>query len=188
VASETKRVGRQNDASFPSIMYTIMLSTGCNEAGIMLRKVKNLVKKTLRRDAVQHHIDTVTADLVSGWACNTIWPSRPCLVELKRGDTVIASTRAATLREDLLTAGVGNGCHGFSIQLEMLPFSAEAREVHLFINNKRVTASPIVLKGNFTSILGNFAVEVEKRMDAILSIQSERMQREFDYIKQQLEK
>jgi hypothetical protein len=165
-----------------------MLSTGCNEAGIMLRKVKNLVKKTLRRDAVQHHIDTVTADLVSGWACNTIWPSRPCLVELKRGDTVIASTRAATLREDLLTAGVGNGCHGFSIQLEMLPFSAEAREVHLFINNKRVTASPIVLKGNFTSILGDFAVEVEKRMDAILSIQSERMQREFDYIKQQLEK
>jgi hypothetical protein len=154
----------------------------------MLRKIKNSIKKILRRDGIQHHIDTVTADVVSGWACNTIWPSRPCLVELKLGDTVIASTRAATLREDLLTAGIGNGCHGFSIQLEMLPFSTEAREVHLHINRKRVTSSPIVLKSSFTPILGDFAVEVEKRMDAILSIQSERMQREFDYIKQQLEK
>jgi hypothetical protein len=154
----------------------------------MLRKIKNSIKKILRRDGIQHHIDTVTADVVSGWACNTIWPSRPCLVELKLGDTVIASTRAATLREDLLTAGVGNGCHGFAIQLDMLPFSAEAREVHLHINRKRVTSSPIVLKSSFTNILGDFAVEVEKRMDAILSIQSERMQREFDYIKQQLEK
>ncbi|MFT6909091.1 MAG: hypothetical protein ACJAS1_005799 [Oleiphilaceae bacterium] len=153
-----------------------------------MQRLKNIVKKILGRDGVQYHIDTVSADAVFGWACNSLRPSRPCLVELKQADTVIASTQAATLREDLLTAGIGNGCHGFAIQLNMLPFSAEAREVHLFINNKRVTASPIVLKSSFTHILGDFAVEVEKRMDAMLSIQSERMQREFDYLKQQLEK
>ncbi|MFT5713209.1 MAG: hypothetical protein ACI9DQ_001621 [Glaciecola sp.] len=153
-----------------------------------MQKLKSIVKKVLGRDGIQYHIDTVSADAVSGWACNTHRPSRPCLIELKQADTVIASTQAATLREDLLTAGIGNGCHGFSIQLEMLPFSAEAREVHIYINRKRVTSSPIVLKSSFTNILGDFAIEVEKRMDAMLSIQSERMQREFDYLKQQLEK
>ena len=37
------------------------------------------------------------------------------------------------------------------------------------------------------AILGDFASEVEKRMDALLSIQNERVQREFDYLKSQLE-
>jgi hypothetical protein len=154
----------------------------------MLRKIKKLIKKILGRGGVQYHIDAVSADMISGWACNSLAPSRACLVELKQADKILSSTTAATLREDLVAAGVGNGCHGFTIQLDMLPFSAEAREVHLYINTKRVTSSPIVLKSSFTDILSDFANEVEKRMDAMLSIQTERMQREFDYLKKQLNK
>ncbi|MDO6691925.1 hypothetical protein Q4574_01455 [Aliiglaciecola sp. 3_MG-2023] len=152
----------------------------------MNRKLKNVVKRLLGRSGLQYHIDAVSADTVSGWACNTLKPSSPCKVELKQGDKVIAETKAATLREDLVAAGIGNGCHGFSIELNMLPFSAEAREVHLFINGKRVTQTAIQLKSSFTDILGDFAVEVEKRMDAMLSIQTERMEREFNYLKDQL--
>jgi hypothetical protein len=152
----------------------------------MLRKIKNLVKKLLGRGEIQFHIDAISADMISGWACNSLAPARACLVELKQADRILSSTKAATLREDLVAAGVGNGCHGFTIQLDMLPFSAEAREVHLYINAKRVTGSPIVLKSSFTDILGDFASEVEKRMDAMMSIQAERMQREFDYMKKQL--
>jgi hypothetical protein len=145
----------------------------------MIRKIKKLIKRLLGRGELQYHIDAVSADMISGWACNTLRPSKPCSIELKTGDKVLANTQAATLREDLLAAGIGNGCHGFSIQLDMLPFSAEAREAHLFIDGKRV-------KSSFTDILGDFATEVEKRMDAMLSIQTERMQREFDYLKNQL--
>jgi hypothetical protein len=152
----------------------------------MIRKIKKLIKRLLGRGELQYHIDAVSADMISGWACNTLRPSKPCSIELKTGDKVLANTQAATLREDLLAAGIGNGCHGFSIQLDMLPFSAEAREAHLFIDGKRVTSTRIVLKSSFTDILGDFATEVEKRMDAMLSIQTERMQREFDYLKNQL--
>ncbi|GAA0856838.1 hypothetical protein [Aliiglaciecola litoralis] len=152
----------------------------------MIRKIKNLIKRVLGRGELQYHIDAVTSDMVSGWACNTLKPSKPCLVELKQGDKTIAQTKAATLREDLVAAGVGNGCHGFTIELNMLPFAAEAREVHLYINGKRVTQTAIQLKSSFTDILGDFAIEVEKRMDALLAIQSERMQREFDYLKKQI--
>lgn len=149
----------------------------------MIRKLKNLVKRLLGKGGIQHHIDAVSADMISGWACNTTNPSKPCTVELKSGDKMLATAQAATLREDLVAAGIGNGCHGFTIQLEMLPFSAEAREAHLFINGKRVTSAPIVLRSSFTDILGDFANEVEKRMDAMLSIQTERMLREFEYLK-----
>ena len=152
----------------------------------MIRKIKNLIKRLLGRGELQYHIDAVSADMISGWACNPLKPSKPCTVELKNGDKLLANAQAATLREDLVAAGIGNGCHGFSIQLDMLPFSADAREVHLFIDGKRVTSTPIILKSSFTDILGDFATEVEKRMDAMLSIQTERMQREFDYLKNQL--
>lgn len=153
----------------------------------MKRKLKNLVKRILGKSELNYHIDTVSSDVVSGWAVNSANPSSPCDIQLKTGDTVLAKTKAATLREDLVAAGVGNGCHGFTLQLDMLPFSAEAREAHLYINGKRVTAQPISLKSSFTDILGEFSIEVERRMDALLAIQNERMQREFDYIKQQLE-
>jgi hypothetical protein len=152
----------------------------------MIRKIKNLIKRILGRGGLQYHIDAVSADMISGWACNTVNPSKPCTVELKTGDKLLASAQAATLREDLVVAAIGNGCHGFSIQLDRLPFSADAREAHLFVNGSRVTNAPIVLKSSFTDILADFATEVEKRMDAMLSIQSERMQREFDYLKNQI--
>ncbi|MEM7420837.1 hypothetical protein [Alteromonas sp.] len=153
----------------------------------MKRKLKNLVKRLLGKGDLTFHIDTVSSDLVAGWAVNSANPSAPCEVVLKTGDKVLAKTKAATLREDLVAAGIGNGCHGFTLQLDMLPFSAEAREAHVYINGKRVTAQPISLKSSFTDILGEFSVEVERRMDALLAIQNERMQREFDYIKKQLE-
>lgn len=153
----------------------------------MKRKLKNFIKRLLGKSELNYHIDTVRSDIVAGWAVNTANPSKPCEIELKCDDKVLAKTTAATLREDLVAAGVGNRCHGFTLQLEMLPFSAQARQVHLYINSKRVTAEPISIKSSFTDVLGDFSVEVERRMDALLAIQNERMQREFDYIKKQLE-
>ncbi|MFQ3208486.1 MAG: hypothetical protein ACI9IT_002653, partial [Glaciecola sp.] len=67
----------------------------------MLRKIKNLIKKILGRGGVQYHIDAISADMISGWACNSLAPSRACLVELKQADKILSSTTAATLREDL---------------------------------------------------------------------------------------
>lgn len=153
----------------------------------MKSKLKNLVKRILGKTSVQYHIDTVTSNQVAGWACDPARPTKPCVVEVKEGDKVLAATKAATLREDLVAAGIGNGCHGFTIDLDMLPFSAAAREVHVFIDGKRVTDAAVKLQNSFSDILGDFASEVEKRMDALLSIQNERMQREFDYLKSQLE-
>ncbi|MGQ8367486.1 hypothetical protein [Glaciecola sp. 1036] len=152
----------------------------------MKRKLKNFIKRLLGKSTLNYHIDAVSNDRVVGWALNATRPSDPCLVELKDGEKTLAKTKAATLREDLVSAGIGNGCHGFTLDLEMLPFSADGREAHLYINGKRVTNSPISIKSSFTDLLGDFSIEMERRMDALLAIQNERMQREFDYLKQQL--
>ncbi len=153
----------------------------------MKTKLKKIAKRLLGKSSVQFHIDTISSHQIAGWACNAARPTKPCVVEVKQGDKTLASTKAATLRDDLVAAGVGNGCHGFTIDLDMLPFSAAAREVHVFIDGKRVTDAAVKLQNSFSDILGDFASEVEKRMDALLSIQNERMQREFDYLKSQLE-
>ncbi|WP_202940776.1 hypothetical protein [Alteromonas macleodii] len=154
----------------------------------MKAKIKRLVKKILGRGRISYHLDMVSANQISGWALNDVAPSSPCNVEVREGEKVLASTRAATLREDLLEAGIGNGCHGFTLDLEMVPFSAQAREVHLYVDGKRITSAPIKLQSAFTEVLGDFASEVEKRMDALLAIQNERFQREFNYLKSQLDK
>ena len=108
----------------------------------MKQKLKNVVKRLMGRSELNYHIDAVSSDLVTGWAVNTTAPASPCSVELKVGDKVLARTTAATLREDLVAAGVGNGCHGFTLQLDMLPFSAEARDAHLYINGKQYSDKP----------------------------------------------
>lgn len=154
----------------------------------MKAKIKRLVKKILGRGRISYHLDMVSVSQISGWAVNDVSPSSPCHVEVREGEKVLASTKAATLREDLLEAGIGNGCHGFTLDLEMVPFSAQAREVHLYVNGKRITSAPIKLQNAFTEVLGDFASEVEKRMDALLAIQNERFQREFNYLKSQLDK
>ena len=153
----------------------------------MKTKLKKIAKRLLGKSSVQFHIDTIGSHQIAGWACNSARPTKPCVVEVKQGEKTLASTKAATLRDDLVAAGIGNGCHGFTIDMEMLPFSAEPREVHVYIDGKRITDAAIKLQSSFTDILGDFATEVEQRMDALLSIQNERMQREFDYIKSQLE-
>ena len=52
----------------------------------MKRKLKNLVKRLLGKGDLTFHIDTVSSDLVAGWAVNSANPSAPCEVVLKTGD------------------------------------------------------------------------------------------------------
>ena len=46
----------------------------------MKRKLKNLVKRLLGKGDLTFHIDTVSSDLVAGWAVNSANPSAPCEV------------------------------------------------------------------------------------------------------------
>ena len=51
---------------------------------------------------------------ISGWAWNASDPNNPINVDLYDGATLIATVPAIQFRPDLVTAGIGNGFHGFS--------------------------------------------------------------------------
>ena len=79
------------------------------------------------RPLFQGHVDTVQPDRVVGWAWNKSQPDQRVSVELLIDGKVQASVRAEVFRRDLVDAGIGDGCHGFSL---LVPEEAMSRGRH----------------------------------------------------------
>jgi len=143
----------------------------------------SLIKKILSRfflSAPQFSIDSYDRSLVSGWARIPARPGKHCFVELKENGTTVASSIANIYRDDLLQAGLGDGCYGFQLFTKMGPLDVRPREFHVFINGKQVTSLPIVITPNIDQSVLHIATELETRMEALLALHSERITRELD--------
>ncbi len=78
-------------------------------------------------------VELAGAGYVSGWAYDSESPSTRLEITVRIGDEFCASGFASVERNDLLLAGVGDGKHGFSIDLSEANISAEdaaVLEVH----------------------------------------------------------
>jgi hypothetical protein len=64
-------------------------------------------------------IDEQTPTLIRGWAQNSAAPEHPVTLEIISG-TQKCLVLANTYRPDLRAAGLGSGCHGFSLTLPNL--------------------------------------------------------------------
>jgi glycosyltransferase involved in cell wall biosynthesis len=73
-------------------------------------------------------LDSVTDAGVAGWLMVRDDPTRHCVLVLREGGRVLAQAVASLFRRDLLTAGVGDGCYGFNLQM---PHSLLDGEEHL---------------------------------------------------------
>lgn len=83
--------------------------------------------------AVTGLVEFAGADSVSGWAYDSQSPSARLEITVRIGDEFCASGFASVERHDLLLAGIGDGKHGFSIDLSDANISAEdaaVLEVH----------------------------------------------------------
>jgi glycosyltransferase involved in cell wall biosynthesis len=61
------------------------------------------------------HIDEISAGNVEGWLMAPDHPSQHFVVVLKEGNQVHARARASRFREDLVSAGIGDGCYAFQL-------------------------------------------------------------------------
>jgi glycosyltransferase involved in cell wall biosynthesis len=68
-------------------------------------------------DRFRFHIDAISEGSVEGWLMAPDHPSRHFVVVLKEGDHVHARALASRFREDLVAAGVGDGCYAFHLSL-----------------------------------------------------------------------
>ena len=72
--------------------------------------------------------NSITDAELAGWLMVRNEPARHCVVVLREGGRVLAQAMASVFRRDLLAAGVGDGCYGFSLQM---PHSLLDGEEHL---------------------------------------------------------
>jgi len=61
------------------------------------------------------YIDGVSEKQIEGWIFSTAEPSRRYIVALREGDRILARALASRFRDDLASAGIGDGCHAFVI-------------------------------------------------------------------------
>lgn len=58
--------------------------------------------------------DNATCTAIEGWAWDNSLPNTPINVDIYDGNTLLTTVTANLFRGDLLSAGIGNGSHGFS--------------------------------------------------------------------------
>ena len=61
------------------------------------------------------YLDRADCDCISGWAYDKDRPGMPIDVEILEGNRALTTARAATFRQDLLTAVKGDGRHSFTV-------------------------------------------------------------------------
>lgn len=96
--------------------------------------------------AVKGNIDMVADGHIFGWAWDEATPDLPLRVIACANGHIISSSIANLFREDLKTAGIGNGEHGFELILPRI--TLEANSIHILEEESHVElhGSPIIQK------------------------------------------
>jgi hypothetical protein len=73
--------------------------------------------------------DVGNCSAVAGWAWDSNQPTTPVSVDIYVDGTLVSTTQAATFRQDLLNAGIGDGNHGFSIATPGAAINGQAHTI-----------------------------------------------------------
>lgn len=85
-------------------------------------------------ETYRFHLDTVTEKCIGGWACNTSDHNHKPLIEVRSGETVLWQTHATQRREDLVTAGIGNGECAFTLVPKASALNKAITAVDIYID------------------------------------------------------
>jgi hypothetical protein len=88
-------------------------------------------------------LDKVEVTTVGGWAWDASRPETPIQVEIYDGKTLLATVAASGFREDLKSAGKGDGKHAFNYAL-----AATLRDGQSHTISVRYAGSPLELPGS----------------------------------------
>ncbi|WP_128545721.1 CotH kinase family protein [Larkinella soli] len=97
--------------------------------------------------AYEGYLNTASCSVISGWAWDSKRPKAFVVVEILDGQNVAAMAIADIYRQDLKTAGKGNGIHGYSLAL---PDKFKDNKPHNI--SVRVQGSSYILKNSPKSI------------------------------------
>ena len=93
----------------------------------------------------RYHIDQVLDTQIEGWIVRPDQVTHRYIVALREGDRVVARAIASRFRSDLVTAGLGDGCHAFVLPMPPALLDGEEHLLEVIEQETglRLTAEPI---------------------------------------------
>jgi glycosyltransferase involved in cell wall biosynthesis len=98
-------------------------------------------------DAWRGNLDVVERDRIEGWAVDECHPSGTLRLRISDNGAVIGEVSADVYRADLRAAGIGDGCHAFSLIVPggLAPDQRHTIEVRRVDDGRALPGSPFVL-------------------------------------------
>ena len=105
-------------------------------------------KKTKPSSRLEGSFDHADAKTVGGWAWDTSQPNMPIKVEIYEGAALLTTILAEEFREDLKSAGKGDGKHAFNYALALTLRDGQSHTISV-----RFAGSPTELPGSPKTLL-----------------------------------
>jgi glycosyltransferase involved in cell wall biosynthesis len=113
--------------------------------------------------ALRGNIDSVSHELLRGWAYDDDDAAAPVTLLITANDVLLARVLADRLRDDLIRAGIGNGRHSFEVKVTGLsPLSRQVIAIRRESDGEELGQSPVILEAanSFDASLQNYCAVV----------------------------
>ena len=102
------------------------------------------VAQVSRPDQIEGTLDAADPHQIAGWVWDKSRPDVPLQVDIRDGDTLLTTLRAAMFRRDLLDAHKGNGAHAFQYEPRWEPGNHATHNIRVFVSgmNRELAESP----------------------------------------------
>ncbi|MCJ2069744.1 Hint domain-containing protein [Methylobacterium sp. J-030] len=145
------------DATMAPVPYAARVEAGPELAALRERLIlrAGLSIEPTRFGAVQAWMDRCDGTHIAGWAQDAAHPDAPVCLDIVVDGVVVAMTLAEQYRADIAAAGVGDGRHGFEIDLDepLTPGMDHAVEVRRSADGLRICAMAVDAAGLWTALL-----------------------------------
>ncbi|MCJ2069356.1 Hint domain-containing protein [Methylobacterium sp. J-030] len=151
-------VGEANDAAITPEPYALRIEPGDPRLGALRERLirrAGLSAEPMRFGAVRAWMDRCDGTHIAGWAQDEAHPDAPVCLDIVVDGVTVAMTLAEQYRADIAAAGIGDGCHGFDLDLDepLVPGMAHTVEVRRSADGLRVCAMEVDAAGAWTALL-----------------------------------
>ncbi len=146
-----------NDAPLAPASYAPRIEHGPELEALRERLIlrAGLSTEPMRFGIVRAWMDRCDGRRIAGWAQDAEHPDAPVCLDVVVDGTVMAMTLAEEYRADIAAAGVGDGRHGFDLDLDepLTPGEAHTVEVRRSADGLRICAMAMDAAGAWTPLL-----------------------------------
>lgn len=98
--------------------------------------------------SIYGNIDVIQQHYIEGWIYDSSFPNKEYKVQCLVDDKIISEANASIFRQDLLNNNIGNGKHGFKMQIPPIIDKDKELKIVESISRSEINGSPIKLKNH----------------------------------------